>query len=214
MSSSQYTAITAVRNGENFLNECLRSVINQSLPPLRYLIIDDHSTDETSKIAKEHALEVHTAWGFGQFAAINQAISLVKTEYIAFLDHDDVWASEKNQIQMDLLQSDQNLDCVFGGVINFFPDGTPEINLGPSRLLSASLFTTRAFERVGPFDQSLENSSIIDWWMRASRLGLNVAQCKDTVLRRRIHSANKGIVTKERSQSEIFTLLRKASKNE
>ncbi|MCB0025934.1 MAG: glycosyltransferase family 2 protein, partial [Caldilinea sp.] len=45
------SVVIAVRNGERFLAEALRSVARQTVPPCEVLVIDGHSTDDTARIA-------------------------------------------------------------------------------------------------------------------------------------------------------------------
>lgn len=47
--------VTPVYNGETYLAECIESVLAQSYPDWEYIIVDNHSTDGTSRIAEEYA---------------------------------------------------------------------------------------------------------------------------------------------------------------
>ena len=58
--------VLAVYNGERFLNECLDSLRNQTLRDMRFILVDDGSTDSSGQICEEYAandprfLVVHT----------------------------------------------------------------------------------------------------------------------------------------------------------
>ena len=47
------TIITVVKNGEKFLEECIKSVLNQSYKDFEYIIIDGNSSDGTSEVIKK-----------------------------------------------------------------------------------------------------------------------------------------------------------------
>ena len=55
MSKGKYVIISPCRNEAKFMHRTLNSVINQSIPPALWVIVDDGSTDETAGILCEYA---------------------------------------------------------------------------------------------------------------------------------------------------------------
>ena len=55
------------------------------------------------------------------------------------------------------------------------------------------LIRREAFERVGPFETHTTVAEWVDWCARAKECGLRVEMLPEVVLRRRLHSQNKGI---------------------
>ena len=51
----KYVLVTAARNEQAFIALTLASVVKQSILPLRWVIVDDGSTDDTAKIVGEYA---------------------------------------------------------------------------------------------------------------------------------------------------------------
>src|SRR5262245_41121242 len=53
-SLSRYVLVTPARNEETFIRKTIESVINQTVPPVKWVIVDDGSTDSTAEIAKQY----------------------------------------------------------------------------------------------------------------------------------------------------------------
>ncbi len=88
------SVIIPVYNVEEYLAECLNSVINQTYKNLEIIAIDDGSTDGSYKILKnyeqkEENIKVISQKNSGQSVARNLGLKLAKGKYIYFLDSDD-----------------------------------------------------------------------------------------------------------------------------
>lgn len=86
--------IIPIYNGEQFLRECLNSVINQDLKDTEIILIDDGSTDSSLSICQEYAkqdnrITVQTQQNKGSGAARNKGLVLARGKYLSFLDADD-----------------------------------------------------------------------------------------------------------------------------
>ncbi len=97
-------------NAEKFIGQAIASVRAQSYPHWELLIVDDCSTDGTAQLVRAAAQEdprirydcLQT--NSGAAMARNRAIELAQGRYIAFLDSDDLWSSEKLQLQLAFMQ--------------------------------------------------------------------------------------------------------------
>lgn len=111
------SVIIPVYNVGNFIIECLESVINQSFPGREVLLIDDGSTDSSSKICEEYAARypyirvIHKENG-GISSARNRGIEEASGEWIIFLDSDDVWADKECLTKLHHYATSLNLDIV------------------------------------------------------------------------------------------------------
>ncbi len=88
------TVVVPVYNIEEFLPECLDSVINQSYENLEIIIVNDGSTDGSLKICEDYAkrderIKLITQENGGLSAARNTAIAVASGKYITFVDSDD-----------------------------------------------------------------------------------------------------------------------------
>ena len=88
------SVIIPVYNTEKYLRECLDSVINQTLKEIEIICVDDGSTDSSLNILKEYAnkdnrFTIITQQNLHAGVARNAGLTVVKGEYVSFLDSDD-----------------------------------------------------------------------------------------------------------------------------
>lgn len=86
--------IIPIYNVEQYLRECLNSVVNQTLKDIEIICVNDGSTDGSYEILKEYAAKDSRIMLFNQknkgpCAARNFAIKQAKGEYLGFIDSDD-----------------------------------------------------------------------------------------------------------------------------
>ncbi|EOU1488039.1 glycosyltransferase [Clostridium perfringens] len=87
--------IIPVYNSEEYLDDCLKSVINQTVNSKEVIIVNDGSTDSSKEIIKKYSdnyefIKVITKKNQGVSIARNDALKIAKGEYIAFVDSDDI----------------------------------------------------------------------------------------------------------------------------
>lgn len=87
------SVVIAAYNAERSLAETLDSLEVQTLRPHEIIVVDDGSTDRTSEIANDHAVDVTLIRtpNRGMCAARNEAIEASSGELICILDADDLW---------------------------------------------------------------------------------------------------------------------------
>lgn len=105
--------ITPTYNCARFIAETIRSVQAQSYGDWEMIIVDDCSTDNTEAVVgqfaddsriKYHCLEHNS----GAAVARNTALKLARGRWIAFLDSDDLWLSEKLERQLEFMNKYRN----------------------------------------------------------------------------------------------------------
>lgn len=118
-------------NRAEFIGRALQSVLSQNYPDLEVIIVDDASTDDTQDRIKILQESDHRIRYFqhnrnrGAQAARNTGIQAAKGEYIAFLDSDNEWLSEKLQKQIILFSHrDDSLGAAYCGYRNVSVDGS------------------------------------------------------------------------------------------
>jgi glycosyltransferase involved in cell wall biosynthesis len=87
------TLVTAVYNGEEYLEATMRSIINQGYPNLEYIVVDDGSTDRTVEIIRKYEREV-SCWfsqaNQGLYAALNAGFARSSGEVMGWLNSSDL----------------------------------------------------------------------------------------------------------------------------
>jgi len=106
------------------VTRAISSALGQSLPPFEIIVVDDGSTDRTAEIAAGfgHRIRLLRQHHQGAAAARNAGIRAAQAPWIAFLDADDEWLSDKLMLQMPL-HRDPDLVFSYCGSNEFGPDG-------------------------------------------------------------------------------------------
>lgn len=114
-------------NAEKYIEETITKALQQTYSNIELVIVDDHSTDNSLKIAQKYISEkvhVYSNPKKGGNPARNYAFEKCNGEYIKFMDADDYCTNEMIEKQMDrmLKDGDENT-LVFSPVKMLYPDG-------------------------------------------------------------------------------------------
>ncbi|MBY5352785.1 glycosyltransferase family 2 protein [Rhizobium leguminosarum] len=109
MSGVRVAVVIPAYNAGEYLAQTLQSVVDQTHKALEIIIVDDGSTDETASICRRFAasdsrIRILSTENRGVAAARNTGIQASKSDYIAFLDADDLWHSTYIQRMLSALQ--------------------------------------------------------------------------------------------------------------
>jgi hypothetical protein len=91
--SPEFTVIIPTFNRAQFVGEAIRSALEQTLPPAEIIVIDDGSSDKTEEVVRgiEGPIRYIRQNNAGPSAARNCGILACDTDWVAFLDSDDLW---------------------------------------------------------------------------------------------------------------------------
>lgn len=159
-------------NGIETIQETLQSVLSQTYKNYEVIIVDDGSTDDTVKFVHANFPDIHVVQqkNQGTLAARQTGINVAQSEFIAFLDQDDIWFEEMLQRGIDtILQKPEigvllaNMKCIDdkGNLLDFnvVPDNkcyTPsweELVLFHPIANSVALFRREVFFKIGVLDK-------------------------------------------------------------
>ena len=118
--------ITPSYNQAAFIEQTIKSVLEQDYPNIEYLIADGGSTDGSVDIIKRYAKKL--AWWVsekdsGQAEAINKGFTRAKGEYIAWVNSDDYYQPGAISAAVAALQANPDAGFVFGDVEVVDKDG-------------------------------------------------------------------------------------------
>ena len=106
------SVIVPVYNVENYLDQCLTSIVNQTLKEIEIICVNDSSTDGSldilNKYAKQDArIQIVTQENAGAGAARNRGMAMATGKYLAFLDADDFFEADLLEKQYQMAETDK-----------------------------------------------------------------------------------------------------------
>ena len=183
------TIVTPSFNQASFLEETIKSVLNQTYPNIEYIIMDGGSTDGSLEIIKKYVSQL-AHWvsekDRGQTDAINKGFALANGEVLAWLNSDDTLLPNAVEEAVAYLSVHPDVGMVYGDanyiddkskVIGKFPAAEtdlPRLRKGYVHIpQQASFFRKSLWNQVGPLDPEFFFAMDYDLWVRlAERSGL------------------------------------------
>ena len=192
MITDKVSVIIPAYNREAYIRQTVDSVLNQTYPELELIVVDDGSSDSTREILESYGsriklLEHEGRVNIGQSAAINVGLEHADGEFIAILDSDDYWETNKLELQTRYLRANPDIGLVYanGTAVNqdgeylydiYKPDHE-EKNITGSVLIDCYLFVptnslvrSEVFSAVGKFDESLRSGQDHDMAIRIAEV--------------------------------------------
>jgi glycosyltransferase involved in cell wall biosynthesis len=114
--SALVSVIMPVFNGERFLAEALRSVVDQTYPDWELIVVDDGSTDTTPGIVadvEDARIRYSRQPNRGQAAALNRGLDLARGRYVTTLDADDCLTPNSLLDRVRWLEAHPDDDAVY-----------------------------------------------------------------------------------------------------
>lgn len=200
--------IIPAHNASRYIRETIQSVINQEFLPTKIIVIDDGSIDDTSEIVRSFESELVQLISIengGVSRARNIGIRASQSSYVAFLDADDVWRSDKLAMQIEALKKNPDAKVVYSGtsliddVSLDIPDsiGVPYIKGDifedilfyerPVFGSASSVMVERSvLDRTDLFDESMRFSEDVDLWAHLALLS-KFTYVEEPCVRIRVH---------------------------
>lgn len=167
--SNSYVIISPCRNEEKFMRQTLDTVINQTIKPQKWVIVDDGSTDSTPQILEEYAkrfdfIEVvtrknrgHRSVGPGVIEAFYEGYNCINIDdysYICKLDLDLNLPPTYFEFLMEKMQKEPRLGTYSGKPYYYKDNGedlVPEVCGDESSVGATKFYRTQCFKDIGGF---------------------------------------------------------------
>ncbi len=213
-------------NRANLIAETLDSILAQTYQNWECIIVDDGSTDHTSKVVEQylkkdnrfkyfHRPEDHLPGGNG---ARNYGYKISKGNFINWFDSDDLMLPEKLEYQVNALIKD-NLDFVscngefFGAVNEKITKTNPTVNsivdyffFGNTYITSSVMWNAEFLKHKYLFDESLKRGQEYDFHFRMIVQGAKLNVVKTSLFKlRRGHDS---IETSSKSLTKLNSMLK------
>jgi glycosyltransferase involved in cell wall biosynthesis len=123
----EVSVVMSVYNGERYLQEAVRSILDQSFTDFEFIIVNDGSTDHTVSILTSfddnRIRLVHNPENLGLTISLNRGIALAQGEFIARMDADDISLPPRLETQIRYLRSHPDVGVVGTGKQEIDQDG-------------------------------------------------------------------------------------------
>ena len=110
-------------NRASFIEEAIDSVLKQTYQDFELIIVDDGSTDHTSELVENYSdprISYHAIEHTGMLSQVrNVTLGMVRGEYIAFLDSDDIWEPDHLTHLMKAIEHNEEIGIAFSDVVEF-----------------------------------------------------------------------------------------------
>lgn len=224
MIGHKISIITPSFNQGEYIEDTIKSILNQSYKNYEHIVFDGGSTDRTVEILEKYK---HLNWvserDKGQTDAINKGFKKAKGDILCYLNSDDMLLMDSLEFVADYFSKNHDVDLVYGNCI--FTDSklnviktrkSESFNLGRLLYLGYSyiqqpsvFFRRRVFEDVGFLDESLDYVMDYDYWIRVAKSGKVLEYVDKDLSKMRIHTEAKTFADNKKMFKEAFAVSRK-----
>lgn len=194
--TNSVAVVIAFYNGEKWIERAIRSVLNQSVKPDEFIIVNDGSRPEErehlGRLAEIYDFRIVDKPNGGQGSARNAGVHVASSEFISFLDQDDFYLPQHLEDLLAIVPNDLRLGFVYGDLcvgnefgqiqhsrlLSLKPGQHPKqgniaslISTDMFVLPSASLIKRSAYLSLGGFDEQFIGCEDDDLFLRMCNAG-------------------------------------------
>lgn len=177
------TFVVPVKDRSEYLYEALLSLQRQTNPNWECLVVDDNSKEDIQSVVKRldderisYTKNIHKQ---GVSGARNTGNELVKTEWIAVMDSDDINLPRRLEVSLAAIREDPKIDILYSNLYNF-RDGTYRLeqwrynepyvreNLYDRDFIAnnTAMYRKNKVIELGGYDESLMSAEDYDLWLK------------------------------------------------
>lgn len=213
MSNFLASVVITSFNQRRYIAEAIESALQQNLPNIQVIVVDDGSVDGSPEFIAKHFgknITFLSQFNQGPSAAVNAGLAISKGHFIALLGGDDICKKDRISKQIDYLDNEK-LDLVFclpeiidGAGIKIDNSSLPITDqpfIGKELLSTfltkgnflcapSCLFRRSVLDNVGYFRLGLIQLQDFDYWIRCAIAGLRIGRMDDKLVSYRRHFEN------------------------
>lgn len=202
-------------NAEDFVEETMRSVINQTYSNMEILVLDNHSKDKTVHVlerltTEDGRLRIYRGnKNLGAYGGLNCLLERATGKYIAIQDHDDLWCRDKIQKQIHFLEGNGDFAGSGTSIVNYYEKYGTYILRRQATISNVAWHTSLVFRNTGKrYDTSINIAT--DFHFMKEILcegGARIYNFDEPCVLRRIRADNCNLSTKWVSFSNLGDVL-------
>jgi glycosyltransferase involved in cell wall biosynthesis len=222
------TVLLPVFNGEKYVRDAVQSILNQTLPELMLIVIDDGSTDKTAAILAQLAkadsrLRVISRPNTGYVTALNEGLALVTTPLVARMDADDISLPDRLAKQVGYMADHPDVVLLGAHVAQIDPAGRvigpmKDVAFGHETITHALLrrgwpivhpavvMRTESVRQIGGYNPALCPNEDHDLFLRLGELG-RLENLPDMLLHYRKHPGSESTLKQNKSVELITRII-------
>ena len=222
-SKPKVSVIIPCYNGEKFIGDAIKSVLNQTYKNWELVIVDDGSTDSSCEIVEDYldnkVTLVKNTSNKGIAKTMNKGIKVSTGDFIAFLDQDDVWHPRKLELQLQkFMNAGNNLGLVGCGMVFIGNDKyrgifrindekldqidiLTEIFLTNANSASIMMLKRDCLKKVGLFDENLIAWGDFEMAFRVAKF-YKIGYVNRLLVKKRFHSESANVKLKKEIRNE------------
>lgn len=198
-------------NSEDYISECLESVLSQDYDNIEVILVDDGSSDSSLEIVRQYPdVRVLSQANAGACVARNRGFGACSGKYVKFLDSDDVLEPGVISRQVMFSEKEGDNSIVYGDFFilkngkRLFQDTTLPKEHQSAALLFKDILTSTPLhrrwmiERVGGFDERFRNGQEWNLHVRLSSEGYLFVHQRGPIYCYRVHQAEDRISNKSK----------------
>jgi glycosyltransferase involved in cell wall biosynthesis len=220
--------ITPSLNQGEYLEETIRSVLEQDYPRLEYFVIDGGSTDNSLEIIEKYKSRLDywvSEADQGQSHAINKGLKRAAGDFLGWINSDDVLLPGAIRRGVEALQAYPDVDVVYGRLERIDEQGRPvptpilpkdKVVFDRQNMLvectvnqAGALWRRTIMEKAGLLNEELRYAMDYEYWIRLAIAGGRFLRLDEPVARFRLSKASKTVGQAQQMAEEGMQIIRR-----
>jgi glycosyltransferase involved in cell wall biosynthesis len=220
--SLSVSVITPSMNQGEFIEQTIRSVLDQDVEEVEYFVADGGSDDQTVEILQRYDDQLRwiSESDRGQAHAVNKGIAATSGDILGWLNSDDEYAPGALAAVREAFEADAAADVVYGRANHIDADGDvagaypvepvslPRLRETCTLCQPAVFFHRSVVERFGPLDEELQFCMDYEYWLRLVEGGARFRFVDRVLACQRVHESTKTLARRSEAYRETCRMLR------